>query len=265
MGSRTWIKIYCDKWLNGTIREESLEVRAVWVDLLVLAGSGKYGDSGEIKITEQIGYSDLQLAELLQVSRQKWAVIKKRLIETDRIIIKNLNGDRGVMSKNLNAARGVIPKNSNIICIKNWSKYQSEYERTKPFRVTKSTTNSTALDRDKRLEIENRERERERDNPPDPPLSSPSTEQERRIHNAEALQSMRQSRQKTPEEAIEYYQDTVLLGGTVTEEMDKEIRAACVRYSPALVYQAINEAKRQDRPSWRYIMGILQNWSKEGK
>lgn len=133
MGSRTWIKIYCDKWLNGTIREESLDVRAVWVDLLVLAGSGKYGDSGEIKITDQIGFLDQQLADLLQISRQKWATIKKKLNETDRVIIKN----------------------GNIICIKNWARYQSEYERTRQYSVTKSTTKSTALDRDRDNRLEN--------------------------------------------------------------------------------------------------------------
>ena len=125
MGSRTWIKIYCDKWLNGTIREESLEVRAVWVDLLVLAGSGKYGDSGEIKITDSIGFLDTQLADLLQISTRKWKIISKRLQETDRICVHQ----------------------NNVIAIKNWSKYQSEYERTKRYRTgigdTKSTPQST--------------------------------------------------------------------------------------------------------------------------
>lgn len=70
MGSRTWIKIYCDQWLNGTIREDSPELRGIWVDLLALAGSGKYGDSGEIKITDRVGFLDKQLADLLQISLQ---------------------------------------------------------------------------------------------------------------------------------------------------------------------------------------------------
>ena len=132
MGSRTWIKIYCDKWLNGTIREESPEVRGVWVDLLALAGSGTYGDSGEIKITETIGFFDGQLAELLQISRQKWATIKQKLIHTDRIIIKNRN----------------------IIAIKNWTKYQSEYERQKDYRQTQSTIDEHTVNCNPELQSE---------------------------------------------------------------------------------------------------------------
>ena len=46
MTSRTWIKVYCDKWLSGTIREEQPDVRSVWIDLLTLAGSGQFGDIG---------------------------------------------------------------------------------------------------------------------------------------------------------------------------------------------------------------------------
>jgi len=150
MGSRTWIKIYCERWLNGTIREETPEVRGIWVDLLVLAGSGKYGDSGEIKITDNVGFLDEQLADLLQISRQKWATIKKKLMQTDRVIVKN----------------------NNIIAIKKWSKYQSEYDRQKVYRQLEDTNNSTlensnqklqpevttkstARERDKRIEKEN--------------------------------------------------------------------------------------------------------------
>ena len=152
MGSRTWIKIYCDQWLNGTIRGETPELRGIWVDLLVIAGSSKYGDSGEIKITELVGYFDKQLAHLLQIPHQKWVTYKKKLIETDRILVSE----------------------NNIIAIKNWTKYQSEYNRQKAYRLPqntlnhsnsklqpevtpKSPTKSTA--RDKR--VENRERDRD--------------------------------------------------------------------------------------------------------
>lgn len=141
MGSRTWIKINCDRWLNGTIRGESAELRGIWVDLLVLAGSGKYGDSGEVKITDQVGFLDRQLADLLQISTRKWLNVKKRLQETDRICTTE----------------------KNIIVIVNWAKYQSEYERQKLQRTiksadesaAKSADESAARDRDKR--IENRE------------------------------------------------------------------------------------------------------------
>ena len=228
MGSRTWIKLYCDKWLNGTIREESLEVRAVWVDLLVLAGSGKYGDSGEIKITDSVGLLDQQIADLLQISTRKWKIISKRLQETDRICINQRN----------------------VLGIKNWSKYQSEYERTKPYRnrvesaesTVESTPESTAKDT-----VRDRDRERdERLETRDPPLLSPQV--------CPSLESI-----------INAYQDNILLGGTATEEMEHELKSACRRYTEQWVLDAMKEALEQNQPTWRYIMGILKNWSREGK
>lgn len=235
MGSRTWIKIYCDRWLNGTIREETPEIRGIWVDLLVLAGSGKYGDSGEIKITDHVGFLDEQLADLLQISRQKWVTIKKKLMQTDRVIVKN----------------------NNIIAIKKWSKYQSEYERQRQYHqlgsesdtglekcnkilqpdvTTEAVIKDTARERDKRLEKETIER----DTPLNPPVS-----------------------QFSETEVIGAYEENILLGGTINEEMEYELKVACGRYSSAWVMDAIKEALAQNQPTWRYIVGILRNWAKE--
>jgi len=226
MGSRTWIKIYCDKWLNGTIREESLEVRAVWVDLLVLAGSGKYGDSGEIKITDSVGLLDQQIADLLQISTRKWKIISKRLQETDRICVSE----------------------KNVIAIKNWSKYQSEYERQRPQRIRdgilkgagqsaiNSAPNGAARERDRDMRIEKESR--------DTPLLSPQV-------------------CPSVESVINAYQDNILHGATVTEEMTTEIEGACRRYGTMWVSEAIRESLLQNHPTWRYIMAILQNWQRE--
>ena len=227
MGSRTWIKIYCDKWLNGTIRYESSEFRGIWVDLLVLAGSGKYGDSGEIKITDQVGFLDEQLAGLLQISRQKWATMKKKLIETDRVIIKN----------------------GNIIAIKNWSKYQSEYNRQKPYRhdgdtnnnilessnlklQTKVTTESATQERDKRLEKENIELE-----------SSLS------INNILELYKK-----------MEGFREDDSLDETIEDEIKKTVNI----FSAGWVSEAIQEAMKK-RKHWEYAIGILNNWKRFGK
>ena len=245
MGSRTWIKIYCDKWLNGTIREETPELRGIWVDLLVLAGSGRYGDSGEIKITDQVGFLDQQLADLLQISVQKWVACKKKLIETDRVEVGN----------------------GNAVVIKNWSKYQSDYKRQKPYRQIETTshipnnrdskscnqklqvavsevvTKSAARDRDYRLEIIEEE---SRDTPLNPPTGSlfdPLTEK-----------------------ALKDYEDTIVLPGTLlSAEMKAELLQACQTFSPALVSEAIKEAVKQNQRTWRYIRGILNNWQRDNK
>lgn len=120
MGQRTWIKIYCDKWLEGTLRKESLELRGVWADVLALAGNCNYGDSGKIGLPNNVPLSDEQIAKILHISLEKWVFLQRRLEKTKRI-----KHDR-----------------HGNIHISNWGKYQSEYERTKKYR-TKSTTEST--------------------------------------------------------------------------------------------------------------------------
>ena len=112
MGSRTWIKIYCEKWINGTLRDEAPDVRGVWIDLLTLAGSSLYGDTGEIRLKNGIGYTDSQIAAILRISKHLWRKAKRRLVDTERIEIS----PRGAMK------------------IINWGKYQSEYERQKKYR-----------------------------------------------------------------------------------------------------------------------------------
>jgi len=100
----------------------------------------------------------------------------------------------------------------------------------------------------------NKEEETKEEYPPLSPLSSDPQDNEN-IKNFFP----------TTDQVIWFYQEQILLGGTVTEEMDRELHAACVRYRPGLVHKAVKEAKRVNKPSWRYIMGILQNWSKEGR
>ncbi len=112
MPSRTWIKIYCDKWLSGTLRQETPEFRGIWADLLSLAGSGRYGDVGEIKLADNVPLTNAQFAGILNISPETWLTTKERCLQTDRI---RCNG-------------------AGIIQIVNWAKYQSDYERQKPHR-----------------------------------------------------------------------------------------------------------------------------------
>ena len=121
MGSRRWFKVHSREWIEGTLREETSEIRGVWIDLLALATSGQYGDIGEIKLQNGVGLSDTQICEILAVKPALWRKAKQRLLETDRIEI---------------SPRGAIS-------IVNWRKYQSEYDRQKPYRK-KRTPDSTS-------------------------------------------------------------------------------------------------------------------------
>lgn len=137
MGRRTWVKIYCDKWLRGTLREETLDLRGAWIDLLALAGDSAYGDIGKISLADKCGLTDKQICIILNIKNKKWQDIKKRLIETDRI---KANG-------------------YNEIEIINWDKYQSEYERQKPYRekllpkVTPESNKEIEIEKKKEKEI----------------------------------------------------------------------------------------------------------------
>jgi len=116
MTSRKWIKLHCEPWLSGTIREEQPDIRSVFVDLLALAGGGQYGDIGEVKLSNGIGLTDKQIAEILHISKALWRRAKERFLQSERIEI--------------------TPKGA--IRIINWPKYQSEYQRQKPYRTPKS-------------------------------------------------------------------------------------------------------------------------------
>ena len=70
---------------------------------------------------------------------------------------------------------------------------------------------------------------------------------------------------KSIEEVITLYQENVLLGATISEDMEAELKTACGRYSPDWVYDAIREAIEQNHPDWRYIVGVLRNWAKYGR
>ena len=109
---RNWIKIYIDQCLRGTMMDEMKDPaeRFVWFGFLLLAGDSAY--EGRIALTEDMGYSDEQLGAMLKCDASLIKKAKKKMIKFKKIeILKN-----------------------NIIQILNWSKYQSEYQRQKPYR-----------------------------------------------------------------------------------------------------------------------------------
>ncbi len=128
MGKRTWVKLYCDNWITGTLREETAAVRGVWADLLALVGSNPNSDTGELKLTNNVGWSDNQICEVLSIPIDIWKTAKQRLTQTDRIT--------------------VTP--NNVITILNWSKYQEDYSRQTIYRKKKKENPST-LKKENRL------------------------------------------------------------------------------------------------------------------
>lgn len=84
--------------------------RFVWFGFLLLAGDSAY--EGRICLTEDMGYNDEQLGAMLRCDATLIRKAKKKMIKFNKIdILKN-----------------------NITQIVNWSKYQSEYQRQRPYR-----------------------------------------------------------------------------------------------------------------------------------
>jgi len=125
MGRRTWIKLYCDNWLHGSIRKEIPIVRDVFSGLLTMAGDSRFGDIGEIYLSEEVGMTDEQIAGTLNVSLEEWANARAILSnhpkgpEENRIIISPLK--IGIKIK-----------------VIKWVLYQGEYDRQKKYRLMKS-------------------------------------------------------------------------------------------------------------------------------
>ena len=99
-----WIKIWVEDWLEGSIKDEDIDVRGVLIGLITYAG--KTGGNGKIELTKEIGLSDEQLSVVLNVPLEVWEKAKKRLKKEEIEVEKG-----------------------NIIRLKKWKKYQhiSEY------------------------------------------------------------------------------------------------------------------------------------------
>jgi len=117
---RTWFKLYCDNWLRGSLRRESPALRGIWADLLAMAGDYAFGDDGVIERAKGLGFTDETIAGVLNVPAKLWIESKERLSNhpeagENRIKLYALAGGYGIR-------------------ILNWKKYQSEYQRQKPYR-----------------------------------------------------------------------------------------------------------------------------------
>ena len=108
---RSWIKLWIDECLGGTIRFElTPEQRSVWYDLLLLAGKNR--TPGFISQDGQVPYPDEYIAGMLNIPLTLLLHAIDKLKMTGRIEI--------------------IPQGIKII---NWDKYQSEYQRQKKYRT----------------------------------------------------------------------------------------------------------------------------------
>jgi len=111
MARRNWIKIYPEGFLRRTLFDELLPIeRWVWIGFLCLAGDNAL--DGRICVTEDMGYTDEQLAKLLDIDIDILKVSKKKMVKFKKISVDK----------------------NNVIQIISWNIYQSEYQRQKQYR-----------------------------------------------------------------------------------------------------------------------------------
>ena len=91
------------------------------------------------------------------------------------------------------------------------------------------------------------------------PLSRREVEVEEEVEeNTPSLSNLSPSK----EDVIEVYRENF---GEPSEDMENELKLACVQFSPAWVVDAIKEAVKRGKKDWRYIARILKNWRRFGK
>lgn len=111
MTRRNWIKIYPEGFLRRTLFKELIPAeRWVWIGFLCLAGDSAI--DGKICLTEDMGYTDEQIAKLLDTDINLLRMSKKKMIKFEKISVDK----------------------NNAIQILNWNIYQSEYRRQRDYR-----------------------------------------------------------------------------------------------------------------------------------
>ena len=120
-GRRDFLKIWCEQALNGTIHEAPLTTRGIFWTLALLIGNGNLSDWGILGISERMGYTDDQIAELLNSKPLHWAMAKEWL--------SAWRGDKKPLIAVLDA---------NVIAVVHWPQFQPEYDRQKKYRNPES-------------------------------------------------------------------------------------------------------------------------------
>lgn len=121
-GRRTWVKLWVNEWLDGTTRGEMSDAqRAFWIDLLAMAGRSRYpgivcagkGPEGNI-----IGYPVNKFQGLMSEPidvEETFALFER----TGKVRIE---------------VTATSPVKLIALHLLSWDKYQSEYNRQKPYR-----------------------------------------------------------------------------------------------------------------------------------
>lgn len=221
---KRWIKFWTQETLYGTTSEElELDEQALWFKLLALAGDSP--EPGKIVIAPGVPPSDEQIAAIFKAPLNVWLRTKERLQDpdVDKIII-----------------------NEGIIHIKNWDKYQSEFDRAeymrqymRDYRKRESKTNSKQLT--------------------SKPANSKTryTEQNR----TEDILTTTTAREENLAKISSLYEDNI---GRLTPTIAERLKDIAGEYPGGWFEEALKDAVSLEHRNLKYIEAILERWKVEG-
>lgn len=228
-----WVKLWTQETLYGTTnRELTLEERAIWFEMLALAGDSPV--PGIICVSPDVSFTDAQLSQILDAPLD--------LIERTKV-------------KLASPEIGKITVNSNgFIHIRNWDRYQSDFDRASYQReymrdYRKRKTNTCKTNTCKTLEqTRSEQKKREVIAPPTPPkAATTSFEQDELWAIVAAL-----------------YQKNIGLMPPILADRIKDFLAQNDIPKEWLA-DAFAEAVSHNARKWVYIEKVLETWMTEGR
>ena len=129
MGRRRWFKLFAYEMLFGKFGKLSCDEFGIIIKLFCMASDNII--QGQISINETVPYTLEQIAGVVNSDKVKLQGVLTYLEKEDTIKVKK-----------------------DIIYITNWSHYQSEYERQKPYRNKEDNSKVTTQSYKKRLQTE---------------------------------------------------------------------------------------------------------------
>lgn len=222
MPRKRWIKLWTQETLYGTTSQElELDEQAIWFKLLALAGDSP--EPGRVEVAPGIPMTDEQIAGVVKAPLDVWLRTKERLQDpdVDKIII-----------------------NEGIIHIKNWDKYQSEFDRAeymrqymRDYRKRESKTNNKQL------------------------TSKPANSKTRYTEQNRTEDILTTTREENLAKISSLYDDNI---GRLTPTIAERLKDIVGEYEEGWFEEALKEAVGLEHRNLKYIEAILERWKKEG-
>ena len=159
---KLWIKLYPERWLFGSSREELTNAeRAVWIDFLALAAMNDPLGQVDFMSYKRLAYQlNISVRLLTSVINKALAYGKielrqmpfgSKFNEKEQIVSPN---DDQTVTKNANFghSQSKIGLTLRTIKILKWDEYQSEYMRQKPHREKRKEQEEEQLEESKKLQ-----------------------------------------------------------------------------------------------------------------